>query len=111
MVEVPGGGIVKAGSVVSSTKDQVVAIIIATIIIIIITIMTVINHHDYLGHNRVDNLTPQFSVDITALVEIIVTPAFTVNSSIRLTLLSRKQMELTKDAKSHIHLDYGSLTR
>ena len=85
--------------------------IIATIIIIIITIMTVINHHDYLGHNRVDNLTPQFSVDITALVEIIVTPAFTVNSSIRLTLLSRKQMELTKDAKSHIHLDYGSLTR
>ena len=105
MVEVPGGGIVKAGSVVSSTKDQVVAIII------IITIMTVINHHDYLGHNRVDNLTPQFPVVITALMEIIVTPAFTVDSSIRLTLLSCKQMELTKDAKSHIHLDYGSLTR
>ena len=42
VVEVPGGEIVKAGSVVSSTKDQVVAIIIATIIIIIITIMTVI---------------------------------------------------------------------
>ena len=42
LVEVAGGEIVKAGSVVSSTKDQVLAIIIATIIIIIITIMTVI---------------------------------------------------------------------
>ena len=105
VVEVAGGEIVKAGSVVSSTKDQVVAIII------IITIMTVINHHDYLNHNRVDNLTPQFPVVITALMEIIVTPALIVNSSIRLTPLSRKQMELTKDAKSHIHLDYGSLTR
>ena len=42
VVELAGGEIVKAGSVVFSTKDQVVAIIIATIIIIIITIMAVI---------------------------------------------------------------------
>ena len=41
VVEAAGGEIVKAGSVVSSTKDQVVAIIIATSIINIFSIMTV----------------------------------------------------------------------